>query len=266
MERVERALQRAKEQRLSSPLPSLSVATPPQPATDAAWARLPLLNLDPKLIARNRIVTLARSDPAHVPFDMLRTNLLQKMNANGWMTVAITSATPGCGKTVVALNLAFSISRQKDCRCVLMDLDLRRPQVARLLGLKSLPPLEVFLKGQSDLAEHFVRYGDNVAIAANARPVRYSSELLQSYSTAAVLKDLRRRLNPNVVIFDLPPMLSSDDLMGFLPNTDCAVLVVAAEQTTLREADICEHELSQRTNVVGVVLNKCRYTPDKYGY
>ena len=61
-------------------------------------------------------------------------------------------------------------------------------------------------------------------------------------------------------------MLSSDDVMAFVPNVDCAILVVAAESTTLREADICERDLAEKTNVLGVVLNKCRYTPDKYGY
>ena len=69
-----------------------------------------------------------------------------------------------------------------------------------------------------------------------------------------------------MVVFDLPPMLASDDVMAFVPNVDCAILVVAAESTTPREADVCERDLSEKTNVVGVVLNKCRYTPDKYGY
>src|SRR5204862_2569229 len=101
-----------------------------------------------------------------------------------------------------------------------MDLDLRRPQIAKLLGLKSSPPIEVFLKGHGDIEGHLLRYGDNVAIAAHARSVRNSSELLQSQSTAVALKDLKRKLDPHVIIFDLPPMLSSDDVMAFLPNVD----------------------------------------------
>jgi len=43
-------------------------------------------------------------------------------------------------------------------------------------------------------------------------------------------------------------------------------LVVAAEYSTATEVDLCEQELAANTNVVGVVLNKCRYTVDKYGY
>jgi protein-tyrosine kinase len=266
MERIEAALQKAREQRLSGPLSSQVISSASRFGSEASWASLPVLSVDLKLIARNRIVTFSRSDSAHASFDMLRTRLLQKMRENRWTTVAITSPTAGCGKSVVSLNLAFSLANQKECRTALVDLDLRRPQVANLLGLKNAPSMEKFLKGQGELEGHLVRYGDNVAIAANSRPVRFSSELLQSQSTAAVLKELKRKLDPHVIIFDLPPMLSSDDVMAFVPNVDCAILVVAAESTTLREADVCERDLAEKTNVVGVVLNKCRFTPDKYGY
>jgi len=51
-----------------------------------------------------------------------------------------------------------------------------------------------------------------------------------------------------------------------LPNVDCVILVVAAEYSTLGEVDICEQELAANTNIAGVVLNKCRYTPEKYEY
>jgi protein-tyrosine kinase len=164
------------------------------------------------------------------------------------------------------LNLAFSLAKQKEWRTVLIDLDMRRPQVAKSLGLKNAPSMENFLKGQSDVESIFLRCGDNLAIGASSYPARFPSELLQSPSTAATLKEMKRKLDPHVVIFDLPPMLASDDVMAFAPNVDCMILVVAAETTTLREADICERELAEKTNVAGVVLNKCRFTPDQYGY
>jgi protein-tyrosine kinase len=266
MERIQGALQKARDQ--GFPISPLSQADlPPTPLVgSASWLRLPVLNLDPKVLARNRIVTVNRADPAHVPFDMLRTRLLQKMRENGWTTVAVTSPTPGCGKSVVALNLAFSLAKQRERRTVLVDLDLRRPQLARLLGLTSILPMENVLRGQGEVEGLFVRCGENIAIGANSRPVRFSAELLQSQSTSVFLKELHRKLDPHVVVFDLPPMLVSDDVMAFMPNVDCAILVVAADSTTPREADVCERDLCEKTNVVGVVLNKCRYTPDKYGY
>lgn len=234
--------------------------------SEVLWENLPKLSADLKLLARNRIVTAYRSDPAHVSFDMLRTALLQNLRQNDWTSVAITSPTPGCGKSVVALNLAFSLANQKECRTVLIDLDLRRPQIGKLLGLKAPPSVESFLKGHADVEDVFARYGDNVAIAANSRPVRFAAELLQSADAAKALKRVKQKLDPDVIIIDMPPMLNSDDVHAFVPHVDCALLVVAAEMTTFREADICERSLAEKTNVLGVVLNKCRYTPDKYSY
>lgn len=234
--------------------------------SDVAWANLPTLTADPKLLARNRIVTANRSDPAHVAFDMLRTALLQTMRQNKWSSVAITSPAPGCGKTMVSLNLTFSLAAQKECRTVLIDLDLRRPLVGKMLGLKNPPSAESFLNGDSRIEDVFTRYGDNVAIAANNRPVRFAAELLQSSATAKTLKRINQALSPDITIFDMPPMLVNDDFLAFAPNIDCVLLVVAAEQTTFREVDYCERLLAEKNNVAGVVLNKCRYMPDKYGY
>lgn len=234
--------------------------------TQMNWDELSPLHLEPETIARNRIVTGSRSDHAHAAFDMLRTKLLQKLRENNWSSIAITSPTPACGKTFTALNLAFSLAHQKDCRTLLLDLDLRRPQVGKTLGIRNMPSMESFLKGTSATRDAFLRHGDNLAIAANKQPVHFSAELLQSPDTAEALRALRQRMSPDVVLFDLPPMLSSDDVLAFLPNVDCVILVAAADYSTLNEVDVCERELAEKTNVLGVVLNKCRYSPEKYGY
>jgi Mrp family chromosome partitioning ATPase len=266
MERIQTALQKAREQRGSDQLAEQTFSSCLRLGSEVLWETLPKLSTDPKLLARNRIVTPYRSDTAYVTFDMLRTAVLQQMRQNNWKSVAVTSPTPGCGKSVVSLNLAFSLANQKECRTALIDLDLRRPQIAKLLGMKTPPSVESFLRGHAEVEDVFVRYGDNLAIAGNGRPVRFAAELLQSSDTAKTFKTMKQKLDPDVLIIDMPPMLSSDDVPAFLPNVDCAILIVAAEMTTVREADICESSLAEKTNVLGVVLNKCRYTPDKYGY
>lgn len=269
MERIQAALQKAKAQQgapwISEP-PAAVAAASPRPASNTPWQKLLLREADLDVMSRNRIVTATRKNSAHAAFDILRTRVLQELRRNNWTSVAITSPTAGCGKTMVALNLAFSLANQKDCRTVLVDLDLKHPQVGKSLGLKDLPSMETFLKGESDVGDVFGRYGENIAIAGNGLSVRLTAELLQSPKAVRVLKGLKQRLNPDVILYDLPPMLANDDVMAFLPNVDCVILVAAAETTTMNEADICEHELSRRTNVLGVVLNKCRYTPDKFGY
>ena len=82
---------------------------------------------------RSHIVTFIGGAEA-MAFDALRTKILQQMRANGWRRVAITSPGAACGKSTVALNLAFSLARQPDMRAILLDLDLRRPSLARMVG------------------------------------------------------------------------------------------------------------------------------------
>ena len=68
------------------------------------------------------------------------------------------------------------------------------------------------------------------------------------------------------MIFDMPPMLVSDDAMAFFPNVDAVILVAAAETTKIKEVDSCERDIASQTNVMGVILNKCRYMGPEYGY
>jgi Mrp family chromosome partitioning ATPase len=228
---------------------------------DHVWMELPQLRLRPEAIAKSGIVTISRSDPAHIVFDMLRTRVLQTMRRNGWTSIAITSPTPGCGASLVAANLAFSLAHQKDCRTLLIDLNLKHPGIDKLVGMTDPPSMEMFLEGNCDLTGIFRRYDENLAIAANNWPVKFSAELLQSHRATKVLQDMQQTMNPEVILYDLPPMLSCDDVTAFLPNVDCAILVVAAEQSTFDEVDACERELAEKTNLLGVVLNKCQYGP-----
>jgi len=244
-----------------------SLALPEQlEVVGGAWEGLSQLVIDLDAAANNRVITLNRQSPAHAAFDMMRTKLLRLLKENNWSSVAITSATPACGKTCIALNLAFSLANQRDCRTVLVDLDLRRPQIGRSLAIKNPGSMESFLKGKAGLRETFFRCGDNLAIGPNRQPVPFSAELLQSAAAAQSLQEMRQKIRPDVILYDLPPMLSTDDVLAFLPNVDGVILVAASDQSTISEVDICEQSLREKTNLLGVVLNKSEYSHEQYGY
>jgi protein-tyrosine kinase len=274
MERIQAAIQKAKERRgetalaeRAPPAGGLGRGRPaPRPAVGPAWAELAPFEPDPQLMARNRVVTFADVDPAHVTFDMMRTKILRVMRQNGWTSLGVTSPSSECGKTTLTLNLAFSLAHQPDVRTVLVDLDLRRPAVARHIGLTAPQSMASVLHGTRPVAENFVRYGDNLAIGTNATAVRNSSELLLSPATTDGVAGIRAAFQPDIVLYDMPPMLMSDDLFAFVPHLDCVLLVAAAERTRIDEVDKCEHDLAEQTNVLGVVLNKCRYMGEDYGY
>ena len=113
-----------------------------------------------------------------------------------------------------------------------------------------------------------MRIGANFAFAVNRTPTANPAELLQGVHGAEVLDRIEAQYAPDIMIFDMAPMLVADDTIGFLDQVDCALLVAAAERSTLEEVGKCEADLAARTNSLGVVLNKCRYrdTAESYGY
>jgi Mrp family chromosome partitioning ATPase len=271
MERIQAAIQKAKEQRgeaVAAGVPGALARGAPgrPPVVGPAWSELAGFEPDLRLLAKNHVVTLDDIDPAHSHFDILRTKMLRAMRRNGWTSLGITSPTSGCGKTTLALNLAFSLAHQPDVRSVLVELDLRRPSMAARIGLKTPQSMAGVLQGTRPIAESFVRYGENLAIGTNTQSVRNSAELLMNAATKEGTAAIKRAFLPDVLLYDLPPMLQSDDVMAFLPHLDCVLLVAGAEKSRLDEVDKCEKDIAEQTNVLGVVLNLCRYMGEDFGY
>lgn len=262
MDRVGAAIRMAKERRAGA----VGREQPPTglPA-GTAWSQLVPFEPDPVTMARSRVVTFGRVDPACAFFDTLRTKLLRLMRRNGWRSVGITSPTDGCGKTTTSLNLAFSFA-QLNLGIVLVDLDLRRPAVARQLGLSRSHSVAEVLQGTRQAADGFVRCGDNLAIGSSAVPIRNSADVLLSAATGHGVASLKRQLAPDILIYDLPPMLVSDDVLAFLPQLDCLLLVVGAETSRLDEVDHCMADLAETGASVRVVVNKCRYPEADFEY
>jgi len=272
MERIQSAIQKARIAR-EGKVPETSARAAearqpgPAPLSDhqLAWAALDVFQPNAAHLQRGRITTLEPGQLA-TPFDVMRTRLLKQMRANSWRRLAITSPGPGCGKSMTCINLAFSLARQSDIRVMVIEVDLRRPSMAKTLGLKVPHAFAEVMAGKAPASDHLVRYGLNLAFGTNKVPVRNSAELLQSGAIVEVLADLEKTYAPDLLIFDLPPMQTGDDAIAFLEKTDCALLVAAAGTTTMAQVDHCERDIAAHTNVLGVVLNKCRYLDKDQSY
>lgn len=231
----------------------------------ADWSALPTFRPDTAIFDANRVVAHEGSSDS-APFDVLRTKLLKQMRDNGWTRLAITSPTPSCGKSTVALNLALSLSRQAETRAMLFEMDFRKPSLSRLTGMRRRLSFSRVLKGREPFEEHAVRVGENLLLALNANPIRNPAELMHAPSVPEALRDIEKRYRPDIVVCDMPPILIADDTLAFAPQVDCVLLVAAADKTSVAEVDRCERDLSERTNVLGVILNKCHHTGAEYGY
>lgn len=233
--------------------------------TSDKWAALTPFTPVPKALSRARIVTLNGGSQA-ASFDVMRTKVLQTMRANNWTRVAITSPTPACGKSTITMNLAFSLSRQKEARTIVAELDLRRPSLASTLRATPSASFSDVLSGTIPFDDQALRYNDNLALGLTTKAVRNPAELLHSSVVPETIASIEADYAPDLMIFDMPPMLASDDMMAFAGQVDCVLLVAAAETTSIKEIDTCERELASQTNFMGVLLNKCRYMGNEYGY
>ncbi|MCK0104638.1 CpsD/CapB family tyrosine-protein kinase [Pseudohalocynthiibacter sp. F2068] len=268
MEKLQVAIEKAREQRESGqqgPKPRGKAGSKaPTPAIDV-WQSAATADIKPRVARKNRLTSFNGGREAG-PYDMLRSRILQQAESNGWKRIALVSSHSGCGKTTTAANLAFSFGRQQDLKTMLFDLDLRRAGLAKMLGLTCAHNMGDVLKGEIAFSDHAIRYGSNVMLGLNDGPIKNSSELLQSQRTLEVLNEIDDTYKPDIMLFDMPPLMASDDNFGFLKNVDCAILLVEAEKTTVDEIDVAERQLAELTNVMGVVLNKSRYTDGAYGY
>lgn len=276
MERIKLAIEKAKSNATEGGQPELrasdspglhvidSGAIPEAPA-DIRYAQTDVVQLDQSHLDDHRVIAHQKMHPASWAFDVLRTQVLQKMDENGWRTLAITSPTVESGKSLVAINLAMSIAHQTDRTALLVDFDLRRPRVSALMGLRRQISLNEVLSGEAELSQAMVNPGlPRLVLLPTSRAVTNASEVLSSARVGAIITELRERYSDRIVLFDLPPVLVADDVMAILPRVDCVLMIVGSGMSTEKEIEESMARLS-KANVLGIVLNKDR-TPTNNSY
>lgn len=229
---------------------------PPRP--DRVWESLNPLVLDDTILARNGLFTKPAQNPVTSYFDLLRTRILQPMQDRGWRRLAVTSPTHGCGKSLIAANLALSLSRRPNSRTLLLDLELRAPRMAPLFALPEAGALRDVLTGDQPFEGHLRRVGRTLALGLNSSPVTEAADLLHHPAIPETLAATMEGLDPQVALFDLPPALVSDDVLAMAPSVDAVLLVIDGTRTTAAEVRTCEKMLDGQIPILGVVLNRAQ--------
>ncbi|WP_375205640.1 CpsD/CapB family tyrosine-protein kinase [Hyphococcus sp.] len=226
---------------------------------------LPSVQCNVDSFGRNRIIA-NEQDPVLNAYRVLRTRALQKLDAEGWRTIAVVSPGSGAGKTVTAINLAIAISSKPGSRATLVDLDFYRPSVARYLGVQDAPSSLDFFEGKCTARDVAVRPGlSDVVLVANERVTRRGAEHLTSPKADELIDTAIHDFGSRVVIFDMSPLLGCDDTLAFLPKVDCALLVAASGDTRVEDLKEAKRILG-KTNILGTVLNKApaAFMPNQY--
>jgi capsular exopolysaccharide synthesis family protein len=231
--------------------------------------RLNKASMNAAIQRKRRIVLGATGESAKSAYNVLRTRVLQRLHTNAWTKLAISSAGINDGKTLTAINLAISMARQGHQRVVLIDFDLQRPTVKTYLGLESIEHyLSDYISG--DVGPSDIMHSTSIEhlwVIPNNRSFQNSSEILASDSIAELVNWIGK-VDPNcVMLFDLPPMLVSDDVLAVSPLFD-TLLVVLAEGETSRQSARNTRELIEDHNIelLGTVLNKSSDRMAKYKY
>ena len=263
MGRLNKALERIKSREAENHTANVGKRRPVETSSLVSARRYPdpisnttrNAQLDYDLLAANHVITKDIDPTVRTAYKMLRTRVLQRMRANGWRSLAITSATQGDGKSLTAVNLAISIAGDVNHNVCLVDLDLRHSSIARYLGLKTKVGVSDCLSNQIPADKIFIRPNiERLVVAPNVQQVEHSSEMLSS----PAMYELNEMLisDPNrIVIYDMPPLLAADDMLAFEPITD-AILLVVSEGTTSRTDSVKACELLENLNVIGTVLNR----------
>lgn len=258
MERIKRALEKARE---ANTHPA-GDARPPRSQTstasreiDITYSQTRITQTDALALKENKILLGEQDREGMTAYKMLRTQVLQRMVAREWNALAVTSPSEGDGKTLTAINLAISLARELHHTVLLVDLDLRKPSVHGYFGLEPQHGIDDYLLHGVELNEVLVNPGvERLVLLPARKKIENSSEFLASPAMANLVMELKSRYPSRMVLFDLPPILSSDDALSFAPHVDAFLLVLRDAKTTRKEL---EHalEIMQNVPILGTVLN-----------
>lgn len=208
-------------------------------------------------------------------FRIIKRPLLRQARASGAEAIrhgnliVVTSAMPGEGKTYCAVNLAMSIAMEMDITVLLVDADVARPSVLKVLGLPPEPGLmDVLLDPQLAMGDVILKTNvANLRILPAGRSNKHATELLASRAMSRLLAEIASRYSDRIVVFDSPPLLITSEAHALVGQMGQVVMVVEAETTTqhavkeaLRQIEACEH--------IHLIYNKTKSFPgnDYYGY
>jgi capsular exopolysaccharide synthesis family protein len=190
----------------------------------------------------------------------LRHVLEQHRTASGLAVVAVTSPVVGDGKTTTAINLAGALAQAPGARVLLIDADLRRPSLAKHLGLAG--PIHGERPGLVDaLIDPRYRLADivesrpdfNLAVVPAGPTPQAPYELLQSSRFAELLDEARR--DYHYVVLDTPPLVAVPDGRLITKSVDGFLLVVRAHQTPRKLVEEALG-LADAQKLVGLVFNR----------
>jgi len=243
----------------------------PEPVLPAAVSNrtgeVPSVCWDDAAIDHNLVALLAPQSFEAEQFKILRTNILFPLAGKPPRSILLTSTAPGEGKTFAAANLAISIALNINRYVMLIDADLRWPQMHTRFGFPAVPGLSNYLSEGRSLSRLLLHTKvEKLTLLPAGPPPNNPSELISSERMANLLKEVTDRYPDRLIVIDAPPLAMAAET-GVLARQVDGILVVVRYGSTRREALA---DLAQRVGekkILGSIVNRVETADSRYyGY
>ncbi len=242
--------------------------------------RLPILGVIPSIPAKRVEKDKSASvdlyaarqpkSPAAEAFRMVRTSLMLATPSEPPKSILITSPQVGGGKSLVAFNLA-AVYAQMEAKVILLDCDLRKARLHKVLDVRVSPGLSNYLAGRVSLEKVIYKVeeaiGDGISfdfIPAGTVPPN-PVELLNSRAFTQLLDMLREEYD--TIVVDSPPLIGFADALVLSRQVDGTILVVRNQQTPRPAAKHAKEQLLQvGSRILGVIVNDVKVERGSYYY
>jgi exopolysaccharide/PEP-CTERM locus tyrosine autokinase len=237
-------------------------AHPPAASAPAVRSGLDSARVDRTLVA----LTNPHSTEAE-QFKILRTNLLYPVSGHPPRSILITSAAPGEGKSFAAANLAISIAMNINRYVLLIDADMRRPDLHRRFGLGEVPGLSNYLMDGTALPSLLQKTQvEKLTLLPAGRSPANPSELISSERMVHLLSEVSSRYNDRLIVVDAPPLSIAAESSVLARQVE-GILVVVRHGKTKREEVINLLSRVEEEKLLGCFLNGVdRSISRYYGY
>jgi capsular exopolysaccharide synthesis family protein len=260
MEWFQAALERYKELTPSDPvLPRPARVSSGRRAapTSFVYSRTRSIEIPEAVLQDRRILAGFDGGPFVDAFKILRTQVLHRMREKGWNVIGVTSPGNHEGKTLTAVNLAISLAMDVTQSVLLIDADLRDPHLHEMFGIGDCEGLADYLLDDTPIEDVLIHPGiGRFVLLPGGRSVSHSAEALTSPKMIALAEEFKHRYESRFIIYDLPPLLRTSDVLAFAPYIDALLLVVEEGRTKVEDLERALSLVKQSTPVLGTVLNK----------
>jgi capsular exopolysaccharide synthesis family protein len=259
--------------REQSPLdgfPSLPAALPQPPRAQPAVptgpaARTAVLDRRPRLEKDEKLVSLDNWTPSFAEYRRLVATLIQAQPEGRALTIMVTSAMPGEGKTLTAANVALTFAHSYERRVLLVDADMRRPYLHQLFGTpNNTGGLGACLKAGRLLPNAAMTLEPGLTLLTAGQPEADPVSYLSSSHLQEFVRDVAGRFD--CVVFDTPPAVLLPDAELLASVVETTLLVVQSGRTPYRKVERAIEAIG-RDRIAGVVLNqvsKDSVSPEDY--